>query len=190
MASLVRPSAVCMSIARHSCFAAAQGSRMGGIAFAQRSPMMGVVSAQGAFQRYGFQTTSQRALLPPLPQKIPGTVNDAAALPPMSPSHGSHHWTFERTIAAIMPIVAAAPLSGASVSPLVDSVLCSVLLLHVHSGFQSIIIDYVPENRVPRAAWVFKWGLRAATLTVAAGLYEFETNDIGLSGAIKKIWHA
>ena len=55
---------------------------------------------------------------------------------------------------------------------------------------RSIIIDYVPSKRLPKTRALFWWGLRAATLTVAVGLYEFETNDVGLTEAIKKIWKA
>ena len=43
-----------------------------------------------------FHTSQSRALLPPLPQKIEGTVNDPQPLPHVSPMHGSYHWTFER----------------------------------------------------------------------------------------------
>lgn len=71
-----------------------------------------------------------------------------------------------------------------------DAVLCGTILIHSHIGFQSIIIDYVPMKRLPKARKFFWWGLRAATLTVAVGLYEFETNDVGLTEAIKRIWHA
>lgn len=43
-----------------------------------------------------FSTSQKRDILPPLPQKISGTVNDAARVPDAAPSHGSYHWTFER----------------------------------------------------------------------------------------------
>lgn len=32
--------------------------------------------------------------------------------------------------------------------------------------------------------------LNLATLTVGIGFYEFETNDVGLTEAVKRIWHA
>ena len=47
-------------------------------------------------QRAAFQTTQRQQILPPLPQKIMGTVNDAAKMPEASPSHGSLHWSMER----------------------------------------------------------------------------------------------
>lgn len=59
-----------------------------------------------------------------------------------------------------------------------------------HGISRALIIDYLPQRRVPKTRALFKWGLRAATLTVAAGLYEFETNDVGLTEAIKRIWKA
>lgn len=55
---------------------------------AQRSPIVAQTS--------GFQTSSRRAILPPLPQKIKGTVNDAYEAPEPHPQHGSYHWTFDR----------------------------------------------------------------------------------------------
>jgi len=59
-----------------------------------------------------------------------------------------------------------------------------------HRSSRALIIDYLPARRVPKTRALFKWGLRAATLAVAAGLYEFETNDVGLTEAIKRIWKA
>ena len=55
---------------------------------------------------------------------------------------------------------------------------------------RSIIIDYIPSKRLPKTRALFWWGLRAGTLVVAMGLYEFETNDVGLTEAIKRIWKA
>ena len=42
------------------------------------------------------------------------------------------------------------------------------------------------------AGWrkVFDWLLVLATLLVGVGLYEFETNDVGVTEAIKRIWRA
>jgi succinate dehydrogenase (ubiquinone) membrane anchor subunit len=34
------------------------------------------------------------------------------------------------------------------------------------------------------------WLLKIATVLVAVGFYEFETNDVGVTEAIKRIWHA
>lgn len=55
---------------------------------------------------------------------------------------------------------------------------------------RSIIIDYIPKKRLPTTRTTFEYGLYAASAVVALGLYEFETNDVGLTEAIVKIWHA
>ncbi|CRK14924.1 hypothetical protein BN1723_002093, partial [Verticillium longisporum] len=34
------------------------------------------------------------------------------------------------------------------------------------------------------------WGLNAATALVGLGLYEFETNDVGITEALKRVWTA
>ncbi|MDI1490256.1 MAG: membrane anchor subunit of succinate dehydrogenase, Sdh4 [Ramalina farinacea] len=71
-----------------------------------------------------------------------------------------------------------------------DAILCATIIIHSHIGFESIIIDYLPKKRVPKTRALFWWGLRAGTIVVAIGLYEFETNDVGVTEAIKRIWMA
>lgn len=137
-----------------------------------------------------FHATSRREILPPEPQVVEGTVNDAAKVPPTSPTHGSYHWTFERLIAASLIPLTVAPFAAGSLNPVTDAVLCGALVMHSHIGFQALIIDYLPSSRIPKTRAFAKWGLRAATLTVAVGLYEFETNDVGITEAIRRIWTA
>ena len=55
---------------------------------------------------------------------------------------------------------------------------------------RSVIIDYIPAKRLPKTRALFWWGLRAVTVMVGVGFYEFETNDVGLTEAIKRIWTA
>jgi len=128
--------------------------------------------------------------LPPPPQTVMGTVNDPAPVPETSPAHGSYHWTFERLLAGGLVPLTIAPFAAGSVSPMLDAVLCAALLVHSHLGFQAVITDYIPARRFPRARKMFWWGLNAATATVGLALYEFETNDVGLTEAIKRIWKA
>jgi succinate dehydrogenase (ubiquinone) membrane anchor subunit len=71
-----------------------------------------------------------------------------------------------------------------------DAVLCGALVIHSHIGFQACIVDYFPGWRVPKTRTFLNWLLRAATLTAAVGLYEFETNDVGLTEAVKRVWTA
>jgi succinate dehydrogenase (ubiquinone) membrane anchor subunit len=137
-----------------------------------------------------FHASTRKEILKPLPQVIQGTMNDAAPIPPSSPTHGSYHWTFERFVAAGLIPLTVAPFAAGSLSPVVDAILCAAIIIHSHIGFQALIIDYIPEKRLPKTRTFSKWLLRAGTLTVAVGLYEFETNDVGVTEAIKRIWKA
>ncbi|KFG80053.1 succinate dehydrogenase cytochrome b small subunit [Metarhizium anisopliae] len=167
MASIVRP-----SLLRHSALAAR--SR---IAMAPRAA--------------AFHSSSRKsAILPPGPQEIQGGVNDPAPVPPPSAAHGSYHWTFERLLAAGLVPLTIAPFASGSLNPTMDAILCSAVLIHSHIGFQSVIIDYIPKRRYPGLRRLFWWGLNAATVVVGVGLYEFETNDVGVTEAIKRVWKA
>jgi len=117
-------------------------------------------------------------------------VNDPAPIPPPSPAHGSYHWTFERLLAAGLVPLTLAPFAANTLNPTLDAVLCAGLLVHSHLGFQNIIIDYIPKRQMPGAHKLFMWALNLATAVVGIGLYEFETNDVGLVEAVKRVWKA
>jgi len=137
-----------------------------------------------------FHASGRRSILPPLPQSIEGTSNDAAPVPKPSPSHGSYHWTFERLIAVGLIPLTVAPFVSGSLNPVTDAIFCAAILIHSHIGFESCVIDYIPMKRLPKTRALFWWGLRGATVLVGVGLYEFETNDVGITEGIKRIWHA
>ena len=61
---------------------------------------------------------------------------------------------------------------------------------HTNALLRSCIIDYIPSKKYPKTRVLFWWALRAATLLAGVGFYEFETNDVGLTEAIKRIWTA
>lgn len=117
-------------------------------------------------------------------------MNDPAPIPPTSPTHGSYHWTFERLIAAGLVPLTVAPFAAGSLNPAMDAALCALMLVHSHMGFQAIITDYIPTGRYSKSRVVAVWGLRAATVLAGIGLYEFETNDVGVTEAIKRVWKA
>ena len=136
-------------------------------------------------------------------------ANDAAPVPAPSPTHGSYHWTFERWVpgsrippagehpdvddslisAALIPLTIA-PFAAGSLNPTTDAILCATLLIHSHIGFESCVIDYFPRRKYPKSRAAAWWTLRGGTLLVAVGLYEFETNDVGVTEAIKRLWTA
>ncbi|KAH6900392.1 CybS-domain-containing protein [Thelonectria olida] len=170
MASIVRPSLL-RQTALASRWAAGPSSKLMGVA--------------------AFHNTARRtALIPPGPQRIVGTVNDPAPIPEPSASHGSYHWSFERLLAAGLVPLTVAPFAAGSLNPTTDAILCSVLLLHSHLGFQQSITDYFPKRKVPNLRRFFDWVLNIATVLVGVGLYEFETNDVGITEGVKRLWKA
>jgi len=201
MASIVRP-----TMLRQTCLAAASkrtfSTKLTSSFPSINKPAASVLSRQvvrsafgkdalpGAIRVAAFHASGRRTILPPLPQVINGTANDPAPVPPASPSHGSYHWTFERLVSAGLIPLTIAPFAAGSLNPTTDAILCAAILIHSHIGFESIVIDYIPNKRLPKTRVVFWWGLRLATVVVGVGLYEFETNDVGVTEAIKRIWTA
>jgi succinate dehydrogenase (ubiquinone) membrane anchor subunit len=55
---------------------------------------------------------------------------------------------------------------------------------------RSCIIDYFPIKRIPTARKAAMWALRIATVTLGVALYSFETNDVGITEAVARLWHA
>ncbi|BCS26201.1 CybS family protein [Aspergillus puulaauensis] len=147
-------------------------------------------NAAGVSQVVAFHASAKKQILPPEPQSIHGTLNDPAPIPTPHPSHGSYHWTFERAVAVGLIPLTIAPFAAGSLNPTTDAILCSLIILHSHVGFQASIIDYFPARRVPKTASFLNWLLRGFTLTTAVGLYELETNDVGLTETVKRIWKA
>lgn len=201
MASIVRP-----SLLRQTCLAAATKRAFStkvssSFPTAISKPAASVLSRQpirsafvrdsiGSTRVAAFHASGRRAILPAGPQSIQGTANDPAPVPVANPSHGSYHWTFERILSAALIPLTIAPFAAGSLNPATDAILCGALLIHSHIGFESIVIDYIPNKRLPKTRLLFWWGLRAATVMVGVGLYEFETSDVGITEAIKRIWTA
>ncbi|KAJ5819204.1 Cytochrome b succinate dehydrogenase small subunit CybS [Penicillium riverlandense] len=138
----------------------------------------------GVSQLVAFHASARKQILPPQP------LNDPAPIPETHPSEGSYHWSFERLVCVGLIPVTIAPFAAGSFNPVMDAVLCSLLVAHSHVGFQASIIDYFPAARVPKTRTFLNWLLRAFTLTTAVGLYEFETNDVGLTEGLRRVWTA
>ncbi|KAK9476525.1 CybS-domain-containing protein [Lipomyces japonicus] len=133
--------------------------------------------------------------IPPIiaqpPGGIIGNANDAVKVPPADRFHGSYHWSFERLLAVgLVPLVAAPFAAGTALSPIFDSVLIGTTLLHSVVGFQSCIIDYIPLREFGIVHKVSLWLLYVGSAVTAYGFYKFETEDVGLTGAIHNIWTA
>ncbi|CAI6339704.1 unnamed protein product [Periconia digitata] len=137
-----------------------------------------------------FHATQRKAILPALPQKIKGTLNEPTAVPDPAPAHGSYHWSFERVVSAGLIPLTIAPFAAGSLNPVMDSVLCALLVVHSHIGFEACIIDYFPRRRVPNLYNASMWALRIGTVTLGIALYSFETNDVGITELVSKLWSA
>ncbi|RUS32996.1 CybS-domain-containing protein [Jimgerdemannia flammicorona] len=138
--------------------------------------------------------------------------------PTPDPVQGSYLWTFERSLSiALVPLTAAQIVVGAH--PLTDALLGVVLPLHCHLGMDAVITDlvqcinywfasptgplcatrcvsfqcptdYLPERRNARLHKVASWGMRLATVGVLIGCYNINTEDVGMTELIKKVWSA
>ncbi|OAL54070.1 mitochondrial inner membrane protein [Pyrenochaeta sp. DS3sAY3a] len=137
-----------------------------------------------------FHATQRKQILPPLPQKVIGSANDPVPVPDPSPTHGSYHWSFERIVSAGLIPLTVAPFAAGSLNPVTDSILCALLVIHSHIGFEGCIIDYFPAKRVPLVRNLAMWALRIGTVTLGIALYSFETNDVGITEAITRLWQA
>lgn len=54
------------------------------------------------------------------------------------------------------------------------------LQLTIFPQFDSIIVDYLDVRKRPFIGPLMKWVLRSATAGVLVGVYQFNTNDIGM----------
>lgn len=121
---------------------------------------------------------------------IKGTVNEPTTFPPPSPSHGSYHWAFERAISvALVPLMAVGAVKHGA-SGILDATLALTLVLHSHIGFTASLDDYLHHRKFPKAGPFASWTLRAATVATLAGIYEFQTNDVGFTELISRVWTA
>ncbi|KTW30328.1 hypothetical protein T552_00801 [Pneumocystis carinii B80] len=117
-------------------------------------------------------------------------IEDPSPTPLPSPIHGSYHWTFERFISLTLVPLVLAPFVGSSTTPIFDAILSLGLVVHSYIGFDACITDYFPKREYGSFSTFMRWVLRGATGLVFAGLYEFETNDVGITEGIKRIWKA
>ena len=99
-------------------------------------------------------------------------------------------------------MTAAAFVTSGSNYPVVDGLLAVGLVMHSHIGvgpppslikllllnrtetfeikFDCIVVDYLPIRKFPVIGQIAKWGLRTATVATLVGIYQFNTNDIGM----------
>lgn len=98
--------------------------------------------------------------------------------------------THARIVSAGLIPLTIAPFAAGSLNPVTDSILCALLVVHSHIGFEACVIDYFPKNRVPKVRAAANWALRAGTVLLGVALYSFETNDVGVTEAVRRLWTA
>ncbi|ORX45844.1 hypothetical protein DM01DRAFT_310170 [Hesseltinella vesiculosa] len=102
---------------------------------------------------------------------------------------GANHWNLERASAvALVPLISTQFVYGAH--PVVDGLLGVVLPYHIYMGFDSCITDYIPKRVYPRGYKAAMWALKISFGLTLWGCYEFNTNDVGMTEAIQRIWTA
>ncbi|CAO3642854.1 unnamed protein product [Mucor hiemalis] len=121
--------------------------------------------------------------------KIHSSVAQSNALAAHKPDrlHGSYHWDAERLAsAALVPLIASQLAFGAS--PITDTLLGVVLPIHLHIGFGACITDYFNPRKSAIMNKLMTGTLWLSTTGVLVGCYQFNTNDIGLTEFISKLW--
>ncbi|KAI8986016.1 CybS-domain-containing protein [Pilobolus umbonatus] len=101
--------------------------------------------------------------------------------------HGSYHWDIERAASlALVPLIASQLAYGAS--PVTDTLLGVILPLHLHIGWDACITDYFNARKSVLVNKLMKGTLYLSTTGVLVGCYQFNTNDIGITEFISKMW--
>jgi succinate dehydrogenase (ubiquinone) membrane anchor subunit len=119
-------------------------------------------------------------------QSLPSEVT----VHPPDRMHGSYHWDFERFLSvALVPLTVSTVIHTGG-APITDLFLGVVLPLHCHLGFDQVITDYFPARKGKGVNLLAVWGLRAGTVLVLISCYQFNTNDVGLTEFIQRVWTA
>ncbi|GAN07170.1 TIM22 inner membrane protein import complex anchor subunit Tim18 [Mucor ambiguus] len=121
--------------------------------------------------------------------KIHSSVAQSSAITTHKPDrlHGSYHWDLERAASlALVPIIASQLAYGAS--PVTDVLLGVVLPVHLHIGWDACITDYFNARKSVFLNKLMTGTLWVSTTGVLVGCYQFNTNDIGLTEFISKLW--
>jgi len=93
-----------------------------------------------------------------------------------------HHWTNERYVAiALVPII---PSALAFPNVVMDTVLCSAMVLHTHWRLTGVAQDYIHGS----AAVIFKYLVLVLSVGTFGSLCYFNYADIGFARAVRLIY--
>lgn len=106
-----------------------------------------------------------------------------------SPVHGSYHWLFERFIAVnTLGLLTGMMIAPSDYYPWIDFGLGFILPLHGYLGMGAVMTDYLHRRKFPVLYPLSKFLIISISLLTAYGLYQFNTNSIGICALIKKMW--
>lgn len=135
MASIMRPTLLRSAIPKPATI---QRSSLSTLAARSVNRPLAQHLRPAALQRAAFHASQRNQILPPLPQKIIGTANEPVPVPDPDYAHGSYHWSFERIVSAGLIPLTLAPFAAGSLNPVTDSILCALLVVHSHIGFEYV----------------------------------------------------
>ncbi|KXS17498.1 hypothetical protein M427DRAFT_54441 [Gonapodya prolifera JEL478] len=116
--------------------------------------------------------------------------DDKVASFPPSASSGSVHWNLERGLSLVNAGLITAPFIVGAGNSVIDFSLGVVLPIHIQLGLENIVLDYVPYRKYGHLYTVALWATRAFTGLTLYGIYQFNTNDVGVTEFVKRVWHA
>ena len=88
---------------------------------------------------------------------------------------------------ATVPLVVVPLIMGPSKS--VDFLLGFVIPIHSHLGFGQIVTDYLNPRKIGvMGNGIAKGAVLLSSLTVTYGLYKFNTQDVGITEFVRRLW--
>ncbi|KAF6752584.1 CybS-domain-containing protein, partial [Ephemerocybe angulata] len=89
----------------------------------------------------------------------------------------------------LVPLTAAAFVTSGANYPMLDGILgLTRLIARSHIGaFYQCVVDYLHPRKFPILGPASSWTLRAATLAATVGIFQCNTNDIGLTELIAEV---
>jgi len=108
---------------------------------------------------------------------------------PVNRWEGSWHWYGERGLSILLvPMFGISGVYGGH--PFNDFLLGFLVPIHTHIGLSAVVTDYFPRRRVPKINRLVTGTQLVLTVGTMYGCYIINTEDIGLTEYVKKIWTA
>lgn len=150
-----------------------------------------------AFHRYDFLQTGNEKCAPlkrfeVVPPQLSQIVRQFSNKPVTKASKGHHHdhskmWTYEKALSAGLVMIY--PLGIMYPNVLFDIIMAVSSVMHMHWGFEAIVVDYVRPvmfgNLIPKITIGLLYVLSIFTLV---GLFNLTFNNSGIGNGIRLLW--